>query len=263
MSTLRSLVTASAVSMILAVVLIAGTTVARSEVPRDGSCPHASTEGMGMHGVMMGMDPDDGAMMGPGMHGAIHRAMVGQGDCGSMMGQGMHGAMHAAMMGIDADDHGAMMGMDPGEMGMPASPAPASPGHQVHHRSLAPDGSAESGAAAPAESARIDVTLTDALRIEPASMQVAVGVPVTFVVTNAGVLPHEFVVGDEAVQQEHETTMQGMGSMTHDEPNAIGLEPGETKELTMTFSELGETLAGCHIPGHYPAGMWATITVTP
>ncbi len=256
MSTLRSLVTASAVSMILAVVLIAGTTVARSEMPRDGSCPHASTEGMGMHGVMMGMDPDDGAMMGPGMHGAIHRAMVGQGDCGSMMGQGMHGAMmamgqemHGAMMAMGQGMHGAMMGMDPGEMGMPASPAP--------------DGSAESGAAAPADSARIDVTLTDALRIEPASMQVAVGEPVTFVVTNAGVLPHEFVVGDEAVQEEHETTMQVMGSMTHDEPNAIGLEPGETKELTMTFSEPGETLAGCHIPGHYPAGMWVTITVTP
>jgi uncharacterized cupredoxin-like copper-binding protein len=217
----------------------------------DVSCPGASTEGIGMHGAMMGMDPDDGAMMRPGMHGAMHAMMhgpmmgMGQGDCGSMMGQGMHGAMMAMGQGM----HGAMMGMDPGEMGMPASPAP--------------DGSAESGAVAPADSARIDVTLTDALRIEPASMQVAVGEPVTFVVTNAGVLPHEFVVGDEAVQQEHETTMQGMGSMTHDEPNAIGLEPGETKELTMTFSEPGETLAGCHIPGHYPAGMWATITVTP
>lgn len=227
MSTLRSLVTASAVSMILAVVLTAGTVVARSEMPRDGTCPFASTEGMGMHGAMHAM-----------MHAAV-------------MGQGMHGAM----MGMGQGDQ-------PGEMSMPASPAPASPSQQVHPSPVA-GGSAESDAAAPAESVRIDVILTDALRIEPASMQVAVGVPVTFVVTNAGVLPHEFVVGDEAVQQEHETSMQGMGSMSHDEPNAIGLEPGETKELYMMFSEPGETLAGCHIPGHYLAGMRATITVTP
>ncbi len=222
MSTLRSLVTASAVSMILAVVLTAGTTMARSGMPHDGTCPSASTEDTRMHGAMMAM---------------------GQGDCG-------------AMMAMDPADH-------PGGMGMPASPAPASPGHQGHHPSPAPEGAAESGTVAPADSMRIDVTLTDALRIEPASIQVSAGVPVTFVVTNAGVLPHEFVVGDEAVQKAHEATMQGMGSMTHDEPTAIGLEPGETKELTISFSEPGETLAGCHIRGHYPAGMWATITVIP
>ena len=101
MSTLRSLVTASAVSMIMAVVLTAGTAVARSEMPLDGTCPFASTEGMGMHGAMMGMDPDDGAMMRPGMHGAMMRP----GMHGAMMRPGMHGAMMRPGM------HGAMMGM--------------------------------------------------------------------------------------------------------------------------------------------------------
>jgi uncharacterized cupredoxin-like copper-binding protein len=57
--------------------------------------------------------------------------------------------------------------------------------------------------------------------------------------------------------------MQGSASMAHDEPNGIGLAPGETKELTMVFAERGETLAGCHVPGHYPAGMRATIEVGP
>ena len=240
MSALRSLATASAVSMIMTVVLAAGTAVARSEMPRDGTCPSAPTEGMRMPGAMMD-----------------------QGDCDAMTDQGMHGAM----TGMDPDDHPEIMGMDPDdhpeEMGMPASPSPASPGHRVHHPSPAPEGSAGSGAATPADSMRIHVTLTDALRIETASMQVSAGVPVTFVVTNAGVLSHEFVVGDEAVQEAHETSMQGMVSMTHDEPTAIGLAPGETKELMITFSEPGETLAGCHIPGHYAAGMWAAITVTP
>jgi uncharacterized cupredoxin-like copper-binding protein len=107
----------------------------------------------------------------------------------------------------------------------------------------------------------IAVTLTDALTIEPQVMRVPVGVPVTFVVSNVGVAPHEFVVGDEAAQLAHETTMGGRATMDHDEPTAIGLAPGDTKELTLTFDEPGELLAGCHIPGHYAVGMRADISV--
>ena len=58
-----------------------------------------------------------------------------------------------------------------------------------------PSTSAAPTASAPAT--RIEVTLTDALRIEPATMTVPAGVPVTFVVTNAGVLELEFYLGDE------------------------------------------------------------------
>ena len=107
----------------------------------------------------------------------------------------------------------------------------------------------------------IEVTLTDALKIEPASMAVPAGVPITFVVTNSGTVDHEFYLGDEEAQAEHEQEMADMGGMTHDEPEGIAVKPGETKELTYTFSEPGETLAGCHVVGHYGGGMKATITV--
>lgn len=131
------------------------------------------------------------------------------------------------------------------------SPAPAS---------AAP---ATSAPAASAEAQRIEVTLTDALKIEPAAMTVPAGVPVTFVVTNTGTALHEFVLGDEEVQAEHETEMEEEGgmSMSDDEPFAISVEPGQTEELTFTFDEAGTTLAGCHVVGHYAAGMKATITV--
>ncbi len=109
---------------------------------------------------------------------------------------------------------------------------------------------------------RVDVTLTDALQIEPASMSVPAGVPVTFVVTNSGATDHEFYLGDEAAQAEHEKEMASMGGMTHDEPEGIAVKPGETKELTYTFAEAGATLAGCHVAGHYGGGMKAAITVT-
>lgn len=109
----------------------------------------------------------------------------------------------------------------------------------------------------------IEVTLTDALRIEPAAMTVRAGQPVTFVVTNAGALPHEFYLGDEAAQAEHAAEMESMGGMMpHDEPSGIGLQPGETKELTFTFDTPGEWIAGCHVTGHYPGGMRAVITVS-
>jgi uncharacterized cupredoxin-like copper-binding protein len=108
---------------------------------------------------------------------------------------------------------------------------------------------------------RVEVTLTDSFTIELASTTVPAGVPVTFVVTNAGAIVHEFLLGDEEVQAEHEQEMLA-GGMAHDEPNGIAVEPGETKELTFTFDEAGEILAGCHEAGHYAAGMKVAITVT-
>ena len=108
---------------------------------------------------------------------------------------------------------------------------------------------------------RIEVTLTDALRIEPDPITVPAGVPVTFVVTNSGSTEHEFYLGDETAQAEYEQEMQS-GGMMHDGPNGISLAAGETKELTYTFEQPGETLAGCHVVGHYPGGMKATIEIT-
>ena len=52
-----------------------------------------------------------------------------------------------------------------------------------------------------------------------------------------------------------------MGVMPHQHSNSVIVQPGETEELKFTFSTAGEWLAGCHLPGHYPAGMVATINV--
>jgi uncharacterized cupredoxin-like copper-binding protein len=123
-----------------------------------------------------------------------------------------------------------------------------------------PTGAPSPAAPASPESVRIDVALNE-MTIEPAEMSVPAGQPVTFVVTNVGTIEHEFFVGDEEEQQHHEAEMAAEGGMQHDEPNAISVEPGATEELTMTFPEAGTTLAGCHVPGHYPAGMKATIVI--
>lgn len=110
-----------------------------------------------------------------------------------------------------------------------------------------------------ATATRVEVSLTDALKIEPATIAVPAGQPVTFVVTNTGKAEHEFVVGDAEVQAEHEEEMEG-GHM-EDDDNAIAVPPGETRELTMTFDKPGTTLAGCHVTGHYGGGMKAEIVI--
>lgn len=118
--------------------------------------------------------------------------------------------------------------------------------------------------ASPAASAstRIEVALTDSMAIELDMMTVPAGVPVTFVVSNTGSADHEFYLGDESAQLAHEDEMMSNGGMLHDEPEGISVAPGQTKEMTYTFTKAGMTLAGCHVAGHYAAGMMAQMTVT-
>jgi uncharacterized cupredoxin-like copper-binding protein len=51
------------------------------------------------------------------------------------------------------------------------------------------------------------------------------------------------------------------GELMPDEPNAITVQPGETKPLTWTFTEAGALQFGCHISGHFADGMVGTIDV--
>jgi len=110
----------------------------------------------------------------------------------------------------------------------------------------------------------IAITQSDTMRFDPPSVAVREGETVRFDVTNSGASPHEFVLGDAAFQDEHEREMAGMGgaAMPVDEPNAIAVAPGQTKSLLWTFSAAGTLVYGCHVPGHYPAGMHGEVDVT-
>ena len=108
----------------------------------------------------------------------------------------------------------------------------------------------------------IEITATDDFRFDPVVIEVSAGETVTFRVTNTGAIPHDFTLGDEATQQAHAEEMEEMAGMSMpDEPNAMVLAPGETRELTWLFTEAGDLLIGCHQTGHYKAGMVAQVTV--
>lgn len=109
----------------------------------------------------------------------------------------------------------------------------------------------------------IEIVAGDELRFSPDAVTVTAGETITFHVTNEGNLPHDFTLGDEAAQAEHEEEMAEMeGEMVHDDANTLFLASGETKELTWHFTEPGTVLYGCHEPGHYDAGMVGEITVS-
>ncbi len=105
----------------------------------------------------------------------------------------------------------------------------------------------------------------DEMRFMPESLSVTAGETVAFVVTNTGEAVHELVIGDEATQQAHEAEMaEGAGhedETDHNFANAVSVAPGETATLVYAFDEPGALLYGCHVPGHYAAGMKGMIEV--
>jgi len=107
----------------------------------------------------------------------------------------------------------------------------------------------------------IAVTTTDALRFSPDQISVKAGETVGFDITNSGALPHEFFIGTPAEQQAHEAEMASSSSML-DEPRAVSVPAGGTARLVYTFGQPGTLEYGCHVPGHYAAGMRGTITIT-
>jgi uncharacterized cupredoxin-like copper-binding protein len=127
-----------------------------------------------------------------------------------------------------------------------------------------------------ATGAPVRVVMNDRFRYQPASIMVRAGHRVTFAVHNAGKLPHEFILGDRAAQLDHERQMQAAAPATghththmHDmaamgtasPSGALTVPPGETRRLTWTFDEPGIVLYGCHVLGHWAAGMRGTIVV--
>ena len=95
----------------------------------------------------------------------------------------------------------------------------------------------------------------------PNALAVATGQTVRFVFRNDGTVVHEALIGDAALQTQHDAS-GNMGGMSHDGLPVIDVAPGATGELVYTFTRPGTILIGCHQPGHYALGMRAVITVS-
>lgn len=122
-----------------------------------------------------------------------------------------------------------------------------------------------SGAGEPGNADKVDRTVEiramDTMRYDKPRLKAKAGETIKFVVTNAGKLRHEFMIGDAEEQREHAEMMKQMPDMVHADANMITVEPGETKSLVWQFTKTGTVEIACHIPGHYEAGMKSKVTV--
>lgn len=116
---------------------------------------------------------------------------------------------------------------------------------------------------------------------EPENLEFKEGQTIRFIVKNMGELVHEFNIGTAAMHASHQEEMEmmvehgmlepdkinhemmkmdmGNGTMEHNDPNSVLLEPGKDGEIIWRFSENAELEFACNIPGHYDSGMMGNI----
>lgn len=220
------------------------TTASRAGASTTAAPPSVSTSTTAAATGMQGMNHGSGSMAG-----MDHSSMSNM--------KGMDHSSMANMKGMDHSQH--MQGGGTSHGGTQSSAGDHSKGHGS-------GGHGSSAAGRPGSAAQatrtVNVTALDTMRFDPSTLAVKAGETVRFVVVNKGKLPHEFVIGTTEEQKEHEQMMQKMPGMKHEDPNAITLAPGETKSLIWQFGQSANVEIGCHIPGHYPAGMLSKVTVS-
>ncbi len=117
----------------------------------------------------------------------------------------------------------------------------------------------------PGTAARVDrvirITATE-FKYAPAAISVRAGETVKFVVTNKGMLDHEFFLGTVSEQKEHEKEMATQPGQGMNNPNGVTVPKGKSASLIWTFTKPMTIQYACHVPGHYSAGMYGVLTIT-
>ena len=113
-------------------------------------------------------------------------------------------------------------------------------------------GSGSDTSAVPADET-INVEMAD-IKFKPDTLTVKSGTTVRFVFKNTGDLDHEAAFGDEATQQAVESGRQ----------KRVGplVGPNGTRTWVQRFDAPGSLIIGCHLAGHYEAGMKIRVTIT-
>ena len=125
-----------------------------------------------------------------------------------------------------------------------------------------------SGSSQPPAGKIIEISMKDN-SYTPGKLEVRRGEKVTLRFTNDGAAKHEALVGTQQDQDDHAVQMKdsSMGAgdgmdMHHGQASdVVVVDPGQTSDLATTFNDAGEFLIGCHQPGHWEAGMKATLKV--
>lgn len=153
-------------------------------------------------------------------------------------------AQAAWAAGEHAGGHGQMEGHKMGGQGAP-----------MQHASRA----GEPGKAAQA-TRTIDVEMNE-FRFSPERLEVKAGETILFRVRNTGKIEHELVFGDAAELKAHAESMRMQPAMAHDDSGGLKLDAAKAGEMVWKFTNAGEFMYGCLVPGHFEAGMVGTVVV--
>ncbi len=157
---------------------------------------------------------------------------------------------------------GGAIAQSPDASGVPAASGAVTAPSYLPCPSAAPTASAVAGASIEACAQRVDVFATE-YSLTPGTNELSAGAT-TFVVSNSGVLTHEFVVfRTDLPADKLPMTADGV-EVDEDALQAMGevedVLPGTTQEFTVTL-EPGAYVAICNIENHYGYGMVTTFMV--
>ncbi len=121
------------------------------------------------------------------------------------------------------------------------------------------------GGQSPQKPVEVQVTLTE-FGIKSSVTEFETGVPYRFVVTNAGVVAHEFMVMPPLAsdQMGMHMEMTDLDKMALAMVEAANLQAGNHASFDLTFTKAasaGTLEFACHTPGHYEANMRLPIVV--
>ncbi|MGI9412691.1 MAG: cupredoxin domain-containing protein, partial [Hyphomicrobiales bacterium] len=106
------------------------------------------------------------------------------------------------------------------------------------------------------------------------TLTVTAGETVKFVLRNSSYIPHDFTIGTALMQKGRRAVISelseaglletsGKDVAALNAPNAVLIPPGETREVTWTFTRTQDLEFGCNVPGHYEFGMKGSFRVRP
>lgn len=139
-------------------------------------------------------------------------------------------------------------------------PGEAADGHD-DTQGGAHDGAGSEAVEPPDGTRTVEVAMSE-FAFEPATIDVTAGEPTLFVFHNEGAVEHEAMLGDAHMQEEFGDGHGSHEGGHHGDLQAVTVPAGEARELLVTFEESETVYFGCHLPGHYDAGMEATVNVT-
>ena len=96
----------------------------------------------------------------------------------------------------------------------------------------------------------------------PNQVEVHKGEQIRFVLTNEGMVNHEFILGTRREIDEHAIEMKKNPGMEHDDGHSKTLGMYGFNELVWHFTRAGRFVFACLIPGHLEKGMIGTVIVS-